>query len=100
MTPRKRKDIASALRVKGFREQTKARDHDYYFFECDGLLEPVVTKLSRGTEYREIGDGLLGKISRQLRLTRDELDRLVSCPLDRKQYEAILRKKGIVRGST
>jgi hypothetical protein len=97
VTPGKRRDIVSALREKGFREQTRGRDHDYFFFEHEGLLEPVATKLSRGTGYREIGDGLIAKICRQLRLSRAEFDQLVACPLDRRGYEEILRTKGVIR---
>lgn len=96
MGPRKRRDISAALLKKGFRREAKTRDHDYYFFEYDGLNEPVVTKLSRGTKYREIGDGLLGKIRRQLRLSTGDFEELLACPLDRPGYIEILRSKGVI----
>lgn len=95
--PRARAEIASALRKKGFEERKGSRDHDYYFFVDAGLIQAVYTKLSRGRSFKTIDDSLLGRICRQLQLSRRQFDDLVDCPLDRDGYAGVLRARGILR---
>lgn len=88
----KGRDIDRALRKKGF--QRRETDHHRYFLYVDGRKTRVHTKLSHGTQ--EYGDTLLGPISRQLHLTRVELNDLIRCPLDAESYVALLRERGIL----
>ena len=95
--PRERAEIAAALSAKGFTVQQKGRDHDFYFFEHPNKVQPIYTKLSRGTDYREIADGLLRKISRQLHLTGPQFKDLIDCPMGKQEYIAALQACGALR---
>jgi hypothetical protein len=97
--PRERADILASLTGKGFRLEQKSRDHDFLFLEQAGLTQAVFTKVSRGSSYATLGDELLSRMSKQLRLTRKEFDELVDCPMDEATYLAKLRERGVLRGS-
>lgn len=94
--PRERADILTSLTAKGFELEQGSRDHDFLFFAHHGKRQPVYTKLSRGKQYRTIGDPLLSKIARQLHLNRKELDLLVDCPMTREQFLGRLEKQGVI----
>lgn len=94
--PKDRREITSALQSKGFDRETKGRDHDFYFFRHDDLTQAVFTKVSRGSKHKEIDDGLLGRMSRQLHLTRGELDDLVGCPMTRADFIQALVQRGVL----
>lgn len=96
--PRPRKDLAGALERKGFELHQGKRDHDFYMYSHDGLAEPVFTKLSRGSGYRTLGDPILRKIQRQLRLTKKEFGDFIDCPLTAADYLRRLQENGIIRG--
>lgn len=95
--PRERAAIVSSLTSKGFALRPGNRDHDYYFFSHAGLTRAVFTKVSRGTAFREYNDGLLSKMSRQLQLTRSQLNDLIDCPLDSPGYVTALTARGVIR---
>jgi hypothetical protein len=91
--PRERKAILSALPSKGFTLED-GKDHHVLRFFHEGLLTSVYTKVSRGTGYREYSDRLLAKMSRQLKITRSQLDGLIDCDMDQPGYVDALRKQG------
>lgn len=95
--PREREDIVKALQTKGFEVQQGSRDHDFLFFSHAGKRQPVFTKVSRGRNYKTVGDPLLAKMSRQLHLTRKEFDRLVDCPMTLEEFTGHLVKAGVLR---
>ena len=94
---RERAEIVASLVTKGFDLQKKGRDHDFYFFRHPDLTQAVFTKVSRGTEYQTIGDQLLAKMSRQLKLTRAQFDQLVDCPMRKPKYVGVLASQGVLR---
>jgi hypothetical protein len=75
----------------------KSRDHDVYFFVYAGKRQPIGTKLSRGTNYKTIGDPLLSQIRRQLKLSSQQFGDFVDCPLTGEQYAEILISQGVVQ---
>lgn len=90
--PRNAKEISSALEKKGFlRRESKDA---YFHLWVDGKKTPIFTKMSQGE--REVHDGLLGAMARQLRLRRAQLDDLVECPLSKEEYVQILRAGGYI----
>jgi hypothetical protein len=97
--PRDRSAVVAALKTKGFAERTegKNRDLDTFFFVHGGLRRAVFTKVSRGSGYRTIGDDLLGKMAKQLQLTRGDFDLLVECPLGEAEYVEKLVARGVLR---
>jgi len=99
--PKDRSEVVAALKAKGFTDRTegKNRDHDTFFFVHGGLRRAVFTKVSRGSGYRTIGDDLLGKMAKQLQLTRGDFDLLVACPLGEAEYVEKLVTRGVLRPS-
>jgi len=95
--PRERAAVVAALKAKGFDFAKQGRDHDFFFFRYPNLTQPVFTKVSRGTGYKTIGDPLLGKMRKQLRLTRAQFDSLIDCPMNKAEYTTVLVSLGVIR---
>ena len=90
---RKPNDVERSLEKKGF--QRKEGDHHYFnYYTTAGKKTKVFTKTSHGA--KELDDSLLGMMSRQCKLTRQDFDRLIDCPLDRDTYERKLIECGAV----
>jgi hypothetical protein len=94
--PRERSGILAALTSKGFGLEQGSRDHDFLFFWYEGKRQPVFTKLSRGTQYKTVGDPLLSKMSRQLHLTKKEFGNLVDCPMSEADFIERLVQQGVL----
>jgi hypothetical protein len=88
--PRAAREIESALLKKGF--QRRESKDAYFHLWVDGKKTMVFTKMSQGE--KEVHDGLLGAMARQLKLTKQQLVELVDCPLSLEEYAAILRRAG------
>jgi hypothetical protein len=84
--PVERRDLERALKKKGFSLQQGSRDHDVYVLERSGKTEPIYTKISRGSGHRTLGDNLLSRIRYQLKLTRDQFQQFLACPLTAEGY--------------
>ena len=90
---RKPNDVEKSLEKKGF--QRKEGDHHYFnYYTKAGKKTQVFTKTSHGV--KELDDSLLGMMSRQCKLSRQDFDRLIDCPLDRDSYERKLIEVGVV----
>lgn len=83
MTTRKAKEVSSRLCSKGFTRNEDA-DHCQFFFSADGLKTTIRTKMSHGE--REIGEALIQRMAKQLRLSKHELLDLVDCKMDKEIY--------------
>lgn len=94
--PRERQAILASLPAKGFTLEDGKRDHHILRFHHRGLTTAVYTKVSRGKEYKDYGDGLLAKMSRQLKITRAQLNDLIDCPMDETGYANVLRAAGVI----
>jgi hypothetical protein len=91
-----RDKIRASLTSKGFELDTD-RDHDVLTLRAHGLTRAIWTKLSRGKRYKVYGDGLLGDMCAQLMLTRRQLNRLIECDMQGREYLELLRSRGILR---
>jgi len=90
---RKPSDVEKSLVKKGF--QRKEGDHIFfYYFTKAGKKTRVFTKTSHGA--KELDDSLLGLMAKQCKLTRQNFDLLIECPLDRDTYERKLIEAGSV----
>ena len=88
------RDIHSALCKKGFRRETGG-DHICYFLTDDnGEDTDIKTKVSHGVMGDTIGTNLISRMSRQLRLPKNQFLDLIDCPLDEAGYRAILQNLG------
>lgn len=91
-----RDKIRSSLMSKGFTLATD-RDHDFLTFSVEGKTRAIFTKLSRGRRDKDYHDGLLAAMSKQLKVTRKQLDQLISCTMGHPEYTEHLRGLGIIR---
>lgn len=90
---RKRTDIESALIRKGF--QLREGDHHYFIYHTTtGEKTRIFTKTSHS--HHDVGQGMLGLMARQCKLSRTSFDRLLDCPLSREQYENILVEQQVI----
>ena len=93
MSPKKTVQIASALQSKGFRPSN--RHHTYYILYVNGRKTSVRTKVSHGI--REYGKSLLGQMSKQLGVSRRQLDRLIECPMSEEEYVSLLIRNNRIK---
>jgi predicted RNA binding protein YcfA (HicA-like mRNA interferase family) len=93
---RKPNDVEKSLERKGF--QRKEGDHHYFnYYTQAGKKTRVFTKTSHGV--KELDDSLLGMMSTQCKLKRQDFDRLIDCPLDRESYERKLIEGGAIEAT-
>jgi hypothetical protein len=90
--PKDAKDVGAGLTKKGF--QARENDHTFYHLYVEGKKTGVYTKISHGE--KEIRDGLLGAMARQVKLTRKQFNDLIDCPLTADEYVKLMRKAGAV----
>ena len=90
MAVRSKRDVESALKKKGFR-QDEGDHHWFIYWTADGLKTTIRTKTSHGST-KDLGDGLLKEMARQLRTDKGNFLDLIDCPLSREQYESGLRE--------
>lgn len=92
MAVRTKRDVESALKRKGFR-QDEGDHHWFFYWTGDGKKTTVRTKTSHGST-KDLGDGLLKEMARQLRISKPQFLDLVDCPMSREQYHQLLEDGG------
>lgn len=86
----KARDVKKALKTKGFREEK--RDHLFYFFQHEGLLTPIHTKISHAET--DLHNAQCSQMSRQMKLTARQFENFVDCALTAQNYVDILVRAG------
>lgn len=90
-----RRKVKATLEDKGFRK--RERDHTFFiYFTENGEKTPVLTKMSHGSNHREISDEFVSRMAKQCKLTTKEFTQLVECPLSREEYEEKLKAKNAI----
>ena len=85
----------SNLKKKGFVDMpNKSKDHKYVEFVHEGK-RVLYTKISHGSK-NEIGNSLIGKMSRQCKLKKTDFMDLANCPMKKAKYVKILEKEGFI----
>ena len=90
-----REDTERALLRKLGMRLDDRRDHRFYELYVDDRWV-LQSKISTGTKYRQLGDPLVAKIARELRVSPSELRAIVQCPLDREGYLQLLRDRDVL----
>lgn len=88
-----RDDVESSLSKKGFREQAGG-DHRYFRLFYGDKDTGIYTKTSRGTGYKSLGNDLVSKMAKQLKLRTGDFVRLIDCSMTYEGYVAPLLEKG------
>ena len=83
----KARELASALKRKGFTEDKK-RDHYFYFLHYNGKKSAIYTKISHNES--DIRSQLCSQIAKQMKLTSEQLIEFVDCALDAERYIKLL----------
>lgn len=92
--PKNKRQVRSALLRKGFRIE----DGDHWFlwyWTLDGKQSTAKTKISYGSK-KDISDTLLSEMAKQLHLRSAEFSAFIECSLSRKDYEELLKERGIL----
>lgn len=83
-----------SLESKGF-SNTKNTDHAYYFYHNNGVQTSINTHFSFGSN-EVIGDELLSRIKRQLRLNAGQAADFLKCDMDEDTYKKILISQDLI----
>ena len=94
MPVRAKRDVEAALKKKGF-QQDDGDHHWFIFWTADGKKTTVRTKTSHGST-KDLGDGLLKEMARQVHISKLQFLELVDCPMSREQYQGLLEDGGHV----
>jgi len=90
--PRDKREVDSGLLNKGFRHRDS--DHNIFiYWSLDGKKSLAKTKTSLGKGF-DIDDGLLAMMARQCGVTKKNFLELVDCPLERPDYEKLIKQSG------
>jgi len=83
------------LKKKGFVDSTKkSSDHKYLeFYHNDKLI--LYTKLSHSSK-KDLENFLIGQMSFQCKLDKNNFIELAKCPMSRDDYLKILKNKGLL----
>jgi hypothetical protein len=89
-----KKDINSKLQIKGFEQDY--RDHNCFYYRNNGQKTNIWTKTSFGSK-KEIDDGLISLMSKQVKLDKKEFMRLIQCTLSKEGYRELLIERGFIK---
>ncbi len=78
----KSRDIVGALLNKGFK--TDNHDHKFYYYVRNGKITSIRTKVSHGKS--NVDKKLIGKMARQMRISKNQFVDFVDCILTQKKY--------------
>lgn len=90
--PRATRDVEKALSKKGF-TLVADKDHNYYYVYKNGKKTSVNTKVSHGY-HKDISDGLLNQMRKQIRLPKHEFEEYMNCTFSKEQYLEFLENNG------
>ena len=93
--PRKKVDIETGLINKGFR-LIETHHHMFIYYSLAGKKTSIHTKTSHTPKAKEISDSLVGQMALQCKLNKSQFADLIDCPMNRQQYEVILKEKSFV----
>ena len=85
-------DIERSLPRKGFEREVSR--HVYFKFRHRGKDWGISTFYSHGE--REVGDHLVSRMAKQVKLSKADFLQLVQCPMSAEGYLALLIREGLV----
>lgn len=94
MAVRDRRKIQQSFKKKGFIMEDRKRHEAYILVDPEDNLTDVFTVISRGGSYKQYGSPLLGYMADELKLSNQELLKLIDCDLEYDDYITILQQKG------
>jgi predicted RNA binding protein YcfA (HicA-like mRNA interferase family) len=92
MSSRNNTKIQRALLKKGFKKVNT--DHKVLIFYHDNKKTSIHTKVSHGNA--EVSDHLIGKMAKQISLTKPQFEGVIDCNLQKKDLVKIYSELGIL----
>lgn len=92
MSTRNNHNIANSLQKKGFEKKQSSHTHLIYFI--DGKKTSLFTVVSHGK--KEIGDGLMHQMAKQIKLPYKQFCDVVDCPMSKEKLREFYLEKKIV----
>lgn len=89
----KRKKVQNALKRKGF-DEVEESHHTYFHFIIDGEDTGIYTYVSRGSKYTSLGQNLLNKMAKQIKIRPNKFEQLIECTLTEADLQSIYREAG------
>jgi hypothetical protein len=83
----------TSLEKKGF-ILNNGGNHHHYILVVNGKYTHIRTKISRGSSHIEIGEALIAKMSKDLKIPKNKFLGLVECPYSYDQYISDLIREG------
>lgn len=100
MTQRERQDIRNSLCSKGFQVAEGKKHTKLIYHTKEGVRSSVMTILSRGSDYKTIGEPLLKRMTTQCKLEKKEdFLELVDCDMKQCEYENYLIEKKVIESA-
>ena len=96
MAPALSRAAAEKALVHKFDMERDERDHRWYRLVLDGQ-EVARTFVSTGTKYQTLGDDLVAKMAKQLRVPPHFFAGMVNCPKSKEDYISHLRAIGEIK---
>jgi hypothetical protein len=85
--------VELGLLAKGF-VQNQSHHHQYVYWTTEGKKSSARTRTSHTRKPKTLDDYLLGCMARQCKLTKPQFLDLVDCPMNRDEYEKLLKEQG------
>ena len=88
--------IVSSLKKKGFIHSGGGSHDKYVYHTKEGKKTSIFALISRGSSYKVYNDTLLSRMSKELKIKRQDLTNLVKCPLSQDGYEDLFKAQQII----
>lgn len=85
--------IEDGLTAKGFIQRKGRGGHRHFVFtptKHRGKISSIFTFTSHGKRGKDIGDLLVWRMARELKLSKKQFQDLINCPLSQDDYEQLL----------
>ena len=89
--PRKHREIRQGLESKGFQVDPGRKHIHFIYVDLGGRTTTARTMLSHAAGGDDVDDSLIGKMAKQIGLSRKEFLMLVDCPMTQHEFDKRIR---------
>lgn len=89
--PLNRRKTRMNLVKKGFLED-RSGDHITLTYAADSRLKKIQTKMSHGSQHKELGAGLISLMARQCMISSSDFIKLAQCEISESDYVKLLSR--------
>ena len=85
-----RSKVLRSLKRKGFTRDNRTKHIFFIYHDKEGKKPGISTFVSRGSDYKSLGDNLVGTMAEQRCLTTAQFVDLVNCPMSQDEYDDLV----------